>query len=755
MSIDWNQKLAWALRDLPDPNLDILQLSAHRATLLGSEDLSADVGNRADWLLCSADRVPFPSGSSAARVQVDWAALPEVTHPLAKERFVAQPFDLTAAQNVVAELLAECASRFDRDARRMLLWIWRYLPERLAVAEKGPGPIASQFPADPRLPNLSLWQRFSFDTALATASPSPCFLVLNISSLEAACAESATPEDLWTVGSMAFELIWHALLPIIETYGPTAILSPCLRGNPKLDAWLAEQGISAAQDVSAPALTPSTMIGLPNVVVALVEADQAQSLGEACKQRFDDHWASVVSAIRDKLTKAKWAKQSNESWKGSWSRQTPRAWELHWTAVRWADDSTGAGNLLSWPGIYYGLWYSAALAASGARQRLGSISVLSEPSPTCSSCGHREALHDGSGDVQAFWAPLVGPKGKTSGAVHGDERLCAVCTMRRLAGQLGSTTVPEGLRALANEPSYAVMVLSLDQPFALLRGGKELKQMASLADCVHSELDKGFTKRARAHVKEVLDTPALLGPARQLAVQEALDESMAALAEIIHQAGAFALQISDREIILLAPTHRVYDLARATHALLQTSFAQVPTHGGTKLALRVGSVASHSAVITIVPGAEAPGPVLKDCLEKLQDLARAQLGGDALVITRRSVHEEERLFAAHWNDLAASMDILMASMPSVSSLQRLAQSLSHVAPALSNADLDKSSVMARASLVVTTLEELSLEENLDHEAIARAVCTLVDHCVRCPGGMEENHALDALHIAASLRGAGQ
>ena len=188
--------------------------------------------------------------------------------------------------------------------------------------------------------------------------------------------------------------------------------------------------------------------------------------------------------------------------------------------------------------------------------------------------------------------------------------------MRRLAGQLGSTTVPEGLRALANEPSYAVMVLSLDQPFALLRGGKELKQMASLADCVHSELDKGFTKRARAHVKEVLDTPALLGPARQLAVQEALDESITALAEIIHQAGAFALHISDREIILLAPTHRVYDLARATHALLQTSFATAPTpartwrdrrvtRGGSARS-RIGAAVSVAVMTTILPSSRGP-----------------------------------------------------------------------------------------------------------------------------------------------------
>jgi hypothetical protein len=782
VSTDWNQKLAWALRDLPDPNFDLLQLSAHRSALLGTADVTLDVGPRADWVASSADRVPFPSGTSAARAQVDWAAHPEVTHPIAKLHHAVEPIDLEAARKVVGELLAECATRFDRDARRTLLWMWRYLPERLASAAGGPGPIASQIPADPRLPNLSVWQRLSFDTALAAASPAPTFLVLQITPPDAALGEATTLEDLWVISNTAAELAWQTLLPILETLGPASVLSPSLRFHPKADAWLAEQGVTASEEVTPPAPCPAVAGCLPSLIVALVPADQAKELGEACKKKFDEAWSRAVGAVRDKLVKAKWVKQGNEAWTSTWSRQTSRAWEMHWTAVGWGDDSTGAGSLLPkqdvtvlekwarvhedatgledpWPGIFYGLWFSAALTASSARQRLGSVSVLSEPAPPCTSCGHREALHDGNGEgteVDAFWKPIVGPKGKASGAVQPGESLCAVCTMRRMAGAVGEVSVPKGLGALGGtDDTYALVVFSLDQPLALLRGGKDLKQVATLADSVHGELDKTFTKRARAQVKEILDTPPYLGPARHLAVQEALDDFLSAMPALLEKFGAFALQATDREVIVVAPSSQAYGLVRALRTQQQEGFVEVATASGKRLASRAGALATSSGVVAIVPRSEVPGALLQDCRALLQDVARGPLGGDALVIMRRSRHEEERVFAARWNDLAASMDVLLQAVPTRSKLHCLAQEMANVAPALSNIDLDKTSPSARASLAAGAIEELGLGADQDYETLARAVCQIVDHCVRLPGGTEENHALDGLHIAASLCGADQ
>jgi hypothetical protein len=101
------------------------------------------------------------------------------------------------------------------------------------------------------------------------------------------------------------------------------------------------------------------------------------------------------------------------------------------------------------------------------------------------------------------------------------------------------------------------------------------------------------------------------------------------------------------------------------------------------------------------------------------------------------------------------MDVLLQAVPKRSKLHCLAREMANVAPALSNIDLDKTSPSARASLAAGAIEELGLGADQDHETLARAVCQIVDHCVRLPGGTEENHALDGLHIAASLCGADQ
>jgi hypothetical protein len=776
MSTDWNQKLAWVLRDLPDAQLDLLQLSGHRSELLGA-DITIEVGPRADWLASSADRVPFPTGSSGVRTQVDWAAHPEITHPLAKARYTGDPIDLEATRRILGTLLAESAKRFEKDPRRLLLWMWRYLPDQLAAAPGGPGPIASQIPADPRLPNLSVWQRIGFDSALAGASPAPTFLALQISPPDAALDECATVRDLWNTSGIAAELAWKAMLPIVEALGPEAILSPCLRRHPKVDAWLAEQGVTlaGAQAASSASLSGS----LPSLIVALVPADRARELGDACKKSFEDAWAQMSATVRDRLVKDGWVKAGDEAWTSLWARQTSRAWEIHWTAVGWGEDSTGAGSLLPkldvtalekwarlqedaagleepWPGIFYGLWYNAALAAASARQRMGTTSILCEPDRPCTACGSREALHDGAVDadmqaIRAFWKPLSGASGKTAGTIQEGEHLCCICTTRRL----GVTEMPKSLGALAQGAGQvALVVFGMDQPAALLRGTKDLKQGATLADSVHSELEKSFTKRARTHVKEILDCPAHLGPARQLAVQEVFADFLAtAVPPLLDQFGAFAVHATDRELTIAAPVERVYPLVRALRAQQREAFVEMDTASGKRLALRAGPQSTSSAIVAIVSKSEIFGALLRDCRIMLDDLARITLGGDALVIVRRSPREEERVFAARWDELNTSVDVLVEALPAAE-LDRMVQGLKTIAPALSNVDLDKASPTARPSLAANALEELGFAED-KVEPLARAVCQLVDQCVRLPTGTEENHALDGLHIAASLCGADQ
>src|SRR5690606_32922583 len=97
-----------------------------------------------------------------------------------------------------------------------------------------------------------------------------------------------TTRDLW-VGSFLFaDLAFHAMLPFIEAYGPTAILYPDLRANPRMDAWLAgvdetEEGWSRRQAWGAlPENTEVTSFAalVPNSFVAVVPQGGADGMPE-------------------------------------------------------------------------------------------------------------------------------------------------------------------------------------------------------------------------------------------------------------------------------------------------------------------------------------------------------------------------------------------------------------------------------------------------------------------------------------------
>lgn len=818
MSIDFKQKLAWVLRDLPDSNLDLLALAQHRGSVAADAEQATSCGGREQWLTSAADRVPFVVSGASSRAEVNWAAHPELTHPLAKARFQAEPFDLEQSQKIVKQLLSEASEKCNQDPRRILLWMWRFLPERLANTTGGPGAIATQFAADPRLPNVSVWQRIAFDCALFSACPAPSFLTLQLCGSTELLETCGTERDLFNACSIMAQLMWQAMLPIMEQLGPTAFVSPSLLRHPRVDDWLREQGVSddavapAGKDGSTEQNTAPIADDLPTTIVALVPSELVAQLGEACVARFNEACEKMRDAVREHISKAGWIKAGNKTFGAVWDRQTQDVWRLCWTAVPWADDSSGAGSLLAksevllqekWarvqedaaglddsvPGIFYGLWYQASVAAARTRENMAVAAVMCEPNPACTACGCRQALHDKKPDpaglsVQAFWQQLTADKGKARGDVASDEMLCSVCAIHRMADVAGQVRLPAAFSTgstTAAKPKktskkgkieqfaddVAVIVMGLDQPGLLLRGTKEIKSAPTIGENVHSALEASFVRRARSHVKEILESPAVLGPARHIAVQQILaDFATTTAASLLQQHGAVVLQLTDRQLIALAPVTQAYKLVCAVREAQQDPFVILESEGKPKvkrLALRPGPLATSSAVVALVPKSDVLGSVLSDCLLALQEVARDSLGGDSVVIMRRHAQQPSRVFAARWQQLAGSMDAVL-KLVSADKMSSVIDALGSIVAAISNADLDKASVDARAELTLRVLQPLDLPSEKLPE-LAAAICQLIDQCVALAAypctladfdvAVDLSHTLDGLHIAASLSGADQ
>ena len=121
------------------------------------------------------------------------------------------------------------------------------------------------------------------------------------------------------------------------------------------------------------------------------------------------------------------------------------------------------------------------------------------------------------------------------------------------------------------------------------------------------------------------------------------------------------------------------------------------------------------------------------------------------MIVRRGTNRPDRVFAARWAQLPNAMDKLLQHVQA-SEYDRVVRALSAVSAALSNPDLDKANAEARIDLVLGVLRPLGLQCD-DLPMLASSLCQLSDQAVAA--GAEQDHTLDGLWIASSLRGADQ
>ena len=112
-------------------------------------------------------------------------------------------------------------------------------------------------PTDSRCPDHAIWEHTRLASALAfvtgakgdEAPRAPWLFRFEIGPVGRFIKEARTSRDLWMGSFLLSDLIWHAMLPLVEAYGPDVILFPDLRENPLADIWLCERLEPSIADV--------------------------------------------------------------------------------------------------------------------------------------------------------------------------------------------------------------------------------------------------------------------------------------------------------------------------------------------------------------------------------------------------------------------------------------------------------------------------------------------------------------------------
>jgi len=506
----WALKIVAFLHDPPDKPFGI---GGHREranelmNIALGRDPSEDEIRRveeADRIASAADRVDFPADSEAYWYK-ETAFL---THPLSGR--LLDPGKITDVNTSDTHRAAkEALQRLIQDIpelRCRYLRLWRLLPEILADEYPKVGTLFGMLPADTRQPDHPLLQHLSITAAIATALPHPALLVFSIGPVQSFIAAARRTQDLWMGSWLLSFLAWTAMETIAESYGPDAVIFPSLRRQPLCDLWLHSQGVIPDKDKPHP--EKLALASLPNKFVALLPASEAEQAAQRAEEAVQDKWHKFADEVRVAIEQK--IPRPGNAWEKLWQAQIDTQLEIYWSIFPWP----GEGKTLSkeqaedvrklfsslalepesfrvayehyvksgkyrpnW-GTTYSLLYTLADRAFNARKNLRDFVTTEEKGEKCTLCGQRAVLHGKDTSrigVREFWSDLAEKLDKHIIKAEGRERLCAVCTVKRLvqqkilADRFGLKRGFPSTSEIAVTPFKKALIENLDSNSALLK----------------------------------------------------------------------------------------------------------------------------------------------------------------------------------------------------------------------------------------------------------------------------------------------
>ncbi len=452
-----------------------------------------DLADRADRIASAADRVNFPSPVTAYWDEVT----PCLTHPLAvvaRPHIVPVPSDPSklielneriqeaAARDLVGDWAASLGQNPDR-LKGLYFRLWRLLYEETSRRMEL-GPWLKLLPADTRQPDHTLEQHLSVTAALADALPHPAVLILSIGPVQSFISASRRTQDLWMASWLLSYLSWSAMEPLVDNWGPDVILYPSLYGQPLADHWLSGKhgGLPRPRE---DALARPT---LPNKFVALLPASEAEEGAKKAEEAVRTRWLQLATKVLDRLRSEEILPSYGET-EPLWKDQLARLLEVYWVVLPWPgyDRQPGSAQaeavrklyleLLQPPsdwqwdqayqaltksgqyetnwGTAYSLLYDLADRAFGSRKAVRQFQQAEEVGEKCTVCGQRAAIRSSDHDARSFWAQTANNlrrRNRFDIKPDGDERLCAVCAVKRFV-QREVLREEEGFGLEGNFPS--------------------------------------------------------------------------------------------------------------------------------------------------------------------------------------------------------------------------------------------------------------------------------------------------------------
>jgi CRISPR-associated protein Cmr2 len=557
-------------------------------------------------------------------------------------------------------------------------FLYTHLCLRFKLAEEnvaGLGALWHKLPADTRIPDHSIWHHSALVSALVSCmnpdgEPLPeedkldrkyldniGIMVFTITPVQSFIEKARKLRDFWTGSVLLSWLAFEGIKWVIEHLGPDHVLYPSLLDQPLVVKYLeTEWGVT---EKFMPRMSSTSDIAtFPNKAMVLVPLNYAQEIGKMVQEHISKSWNDLCKMVFE-YARSK-TKDTSDFLKALFDQQISSYWDIAWVAT----PRVNSGNVQEYRqfingtalkeaeeqieifkkildyrfevGKYYPASNNFAQSALSNLKLSGRHVRPVQNGRKCTLCGELEALTDKphtegqsaneyKTNMDAFWERLrdglgVGTEsGKESGELKEDERLCAVCLVKRLLARAlkdqnqkhilyetffahyesfpsttemalhdyffrNGTTDEEKKRRIAQDlfdapddiPVKGIKIKNKDKYYALLlMDGDNMGKLisgnsieATWGAVIHPEIrkrmeDPQFEMRYRIHWSKLYDQQRLVTPAIHGAISEALgDFSLYGVPSIIKKYDGRLIYAGGDDVFAIMPMETAFTAAQ-------------------------------------------------------------------------------------------------------------------------------------------------------------------------------------------------
>jgi CRISPR-associated protein Cmr2 len=449
-----------------DPIDKIFNIQFHRnkaveyANLAGiEENLFEEDIEKSDQIAAAADRINL-----SENISVDFNRNAELTHPLGSGNvklageeygYVSPQYD--EIERVITEVINKFKNSCKDNNKKLLLTLWRNIPEELTHFEHDKfklGNLWNLLPADSRIPDHSILDHNWLSSAICGSLPNLAFLKFSIGPVQNFILNAKRTEDYWAGSYILSYLSSKAIEIIIDELGPEHIIFPYIKGQPLIDKFLKEKYSIEITEENVKDLVKIS--SLSNIIFAILPYEKTKEIAEKMKGNVKNSFKTLADEIKNKFSEF----FSDETIRNIWDKQIDDFIEVYYVIYKWPNNieelkqqykeifgiepSLTEGIYQSNIGNYWQHMYRIIDSAFNSRKNLRNFEQLKSEDEVvkCSICGEREVLHPKdvkkTSKLTEFWGK-IGEREKEKGTykidIKGRDKLCAICFIKRMAGE--------------------------------------------------------------------------------------------------------------------------------------------------------------------------------------------------------------------------------------------------------------------------------------------------------------------------------